>query len=303
MENKKVAIIISTYNGEKYLEEQLDSIINQTYENLLIYIRDDGSSDNTRKILERYRSLDSRIQVEFAQNIGYCRSFFSMLEKVEADYYAFCDQDDIWKSTKISIAIKDIENKERGQGTFPVLWFSNIELCDAEMNLITLASIKKFYTFENSLFTCAAPGMAMVINKEARKKIISKNIDTIKEHDFWVYRVCSALGEIVYNKEALVKYRRHGNNVSDYSYNFLQRYYLGFKRLFLTDIYKNTKKEIILFSKLYRDNLSEEKKKTIELFSDYHLKARIRKTFFNKRLKDNPINEILIRVLLLFGGI
>ena len=300
---KKIAVMISTYNGEKYLEEQLDSIVNQDYKNLIIYIRDDGSTDNTRKILEHYQSLDKRIQLEFGENIGYCQSFFYMLKKIEADYYAFCDQDDIWKREKLDVAVGDIENKQINHFDTPILWFSNIDLCDAEMKLITSDHIKKFYTFENSLFTCAAPGMAMVINKRARDKIISQDVSSIKEHDFWVYRVCSALGEIIYNEQSLVKYRRHGDNVSDYSYNFLQRYYLGIKRLFFTDIYKNTKKEIILFGELYKNDLSQEKRKIIELFSDYHLKARIAKVFFGKRLKDNLINEFLIRILLLFGGV
>ena len=300
MKSLKIAVLLSTYNGEKFLKEQLDSILAQTYENFILYIRDDGSTDGTKSILQDYQQKDSRIELEFGENLGYSQSFFSMLRTVEADLYAFCDQDDVWMANKLEVAQSAFQDEKK-----PTLWFSNIEICDAQMNHIADGKKDRFYSFEHSLFTNVATGMSMVINAAARNLIVSHDFSEIKIHDFWAYRVCAAFGEVLYDPQPLVRYRRHGSNASDYSYNNLQRYILGLKRVFFTDIYKDTKKELIIFQTSYGNELSPEKKQTIDLFANYKLNllVRLRKVFFGKRLKDNWVNELIIRFLLLIGVI
>lgn len=99
MKKGKVVILMSTYNGEEYLESQIKSILNQTYKKWQLYIRDDGSTDNTVNIIEKYCALDPRINFyneNSRNNVGVVHSFMELLENVEADYYMFSDQDDFW---------------------------------------------------------------------------------------------------------------------------------------------------------------------------------------------------------------
>lgn len=103
MESQKVQVLMSTYNGERFLQEQIESILNQSWKNLDILIRDDGSRDQTREILKDYSEKYSNVYIFLEENCGVARSFFELLKKSDADYVAFCDQDDIWMEQKIEI--------------------------------------------------------------------------------------------------------------------------------------------------------------------------------------------------------
>lgn len=139
MENSKVAVLLSTYNGEKYLKEQLDSLINQTYSNIDIYIRDDGSTDNTVKIIKEYQKNNSNIYLDEGKNSGFIKSFFELLKNnSNADIYSYCDQDDIWEKDKIERAVKHIEKEDN---TKPILYFCNSDYYD--MNMILLDMLKR----------------------------------------------------------------------------------------------------------------------------------------------------------------
>ena len=123
----KVNILLSTYNGEKYLSEQLDSLMNQTYQNMVIYVRDDGSNDKTLDILYKYQKQDGRKQMIILKedkpvNLGFMESFWILLRSCEhADYYAFCDQDDVWLPEKVERGVAALE-KERND--VPLLYSS-----------------------------------------------------------------------------------------------------------------------------------------------------------------------------------
>ncbi len=107
--NPKVSILVATYNGEKYLHKQLHSIVNQTYENLEILIQDDGSTDNTLKILHDFAATDSRVQVsQNKSNLGIIQNFYDLISQSSGDYIAISDQDDIWETDKIEILLNNI---------------------------------------------------------------------------------------------------------------------------------------------------------------------------------------------------
>src|SRR5690554_2368256 len=123
----KIAIILSTYNGENYLREQLDTIFNQSYSEFTLTVRDDGSTDRTKSILEEYLSLYSEKMVIIKDdlgNIGVAKSFRLLMEITTADYYLFADQDDIWELNKVETLVK-IANKS-GVLNKPYLLFSNM---------------------------------------------------------------------------------------------------------------------------------------------------------------------------------
>ena len=111
---EKVDILLATYNGEKYLSEQIDSILSQSFKEFRLLISDDCSTDNTRKILEKYASKDNRIKIYFQkQNLGVIKNFEFLLKKVENKYYMFSDQDDIWKEKKIEKSLKVITTLQK----------------------------------------------------------------------------------------------------------------------------------------------------------------------------------------------
>ena len=213
MEDKKVVILMSTYNGEKYICEQLESLINQTYKNIKIFIRDDGSMDRTVDVIKEIQKKRNNIILIEGQNIGFINSFFELLKLADddADYFAYCDQDDVWMEDKIERAVKCMEKAETSK---PVLYFSNSDYYDGNMNFLKTADKNKTYHFRNSLVECVTQGMTMVINKVTKNLIVNNRPQKCLYHDWWTYMICSGFGEIIYDDKSLVKYRRHNKSVT-----------------------------------------------------------------------------------------
>lgn len=187
---KKVAVLISTYNGEKYLKEQLDSILNQTYQNIEIVIRDDGSTDSTIDIIKEYQKRYHNITLKSGTNIGFIKSFFALLELADADYYAYSDQDDVWMENKIELAVNALNNADNSK---PNMVFGNSDYYNETMNFIGKGEQHKIFSFKNSLYECVAQGMTMTINQVAKKMIIENIPEKCLFHDWWTYMICSGL--------------------------------------------------------------------------------------------------------------
>lgn len=302
MDNKKVVILMSTYNGEKYIIEQLDSLINQTYKNIEILIRDDGSKDSTVKILMEYSKNYSNVNVVNGANIGFINSFFELLKIADnnADYYAYCDQDDVWMEDKIERAVKFLDKTEPSK---PVLYFSNSDYYDSEMNFIKTAEKNKKYNFRNSLVECVTQGMTMVINKAAKELIIENQPQNCLYHDWWTYMICSGLGKVIYDKKSLVKYRRHNKSVTVEGKNFFQLLIWRIKNFLLGDSLKQIKKQWYEYKSFFYDRLKEDDKKIINLLArpKYNFFIALKKTFYPKRFRRKIMDEINLRVLFLIG--
>ena len=303
MEKEKVVILLSTYNGEKFLKEQLDSLLQQTYQNIDIMIRDDGSKDNTVNIIKEYQQKYNNIFLEEGKNVGFIKSFFALLKKVEkADIYSYCDQDDVWESDKIERAVQFITKEEK---EIPVLYFTNSDYYDMDMNFIGHAEKNKMYNFRNSLVECVSQGMTMCINKKARD-IITKDIpENTLHHDWWSYMVCSGLGKVIYDDKPEVRYRRHSKSVTAEGKSFIEFQIWRFKKFFVGDSLKQIKKQIIEYSNLYRDKLKEEDKKVLDLFNKtkYNLIIALKKVFYPKRFRKKISDEIMLRILFLIGKV
>ena len=128
---EKIDILLATYNGEEYLEEQLNSILNQTYKNFNLIISDDNSTDSTVKILDKYSKKDSRIIVyKQNRNLGVVSNFEFLLSKVESKYFMFSDQDDIWIETKIEKSINKLEE------TNSDIVFTDLMVVDDKLNVL-----------------------------------------------------------------------------------------------------------------------------------------------------------------------
>ena len=214
---EKVDILLATYNGEKYLREQIESILNQSHKDFRLLISDDCSKDLTRTILEEYKNKDSRIEIFFQENnLGVVKNFEFLLGKVEANYYMFSDQDDIWKENKIEVTLNKI------QLTNANLVYSDLEVVDSDLN-ITFESywklkgiyhkIKKYNNFASLYLNNFVTGCTIIAKKDLIKKALPlPKTSKYVLHDYWISLIASQDGNIEYVEESLIKYRQHKNN-------------------------------------------------------------------------------------------
>lgn len=206
-----VQILMSTYNGETYLKKQLDSIVNQTYSNIRVLIRDDGSSDNTIGILKQYAKEYKYISYYQGKNIGAVQSFFDLLKKSDddAEYYSFADQDDEWMPQKVERAIEILREKGTRQ---PLLYCGDTYITDSELNIIKKDDKKPRPSWGNALVQNICTGCTAVINRSLRDIVKQTRPEHIVMHDWWLYLTAELFGQVCYDDEAYIKYRQHGNN-------------------------------------------------------------------------------------------
>lgn len=208
----KVCVLMSTYNGEKYLNEQIDSILKQKNVEVTLLVRDDGSSDNTINILQEY-AKNGKLSYYTGKNLKPAFSFLNLLKNApESEYYAFSDQDDYWMEEKLEKAIEQLKKSDN----YLNIYFSNVETVDKNLNHMFVGRIEK-KELASSFICSPAIGCSMVINNNMRKKIIEKNLDDLNKnimHDGWIYRVGLAIGaNVIYDYNYYIKYRQHENNV------------------------------------------------------------------------------------------
>ena len=209
----KIAVLMSTYNGEKYLKEQIDSILNQEGEfELHLIVRDDGSVDNTQTILDEYQKLGKLVWCK-GENLRTARSFMDLLyNNRDYDFYAFSDQDDVWLKDKIRSGIERIEN-EIG----PCFYFSNATYVDSNLESLGGNTYHRplccdFYS--TIIYPCFL-GCTMIFNKDLAEIVQKNQIPRIIQmHDSFLARVCVSVGgKIVYDNNVHILYRQHGDNV------------------------------------------------------------------------------------------
>lgn len=213
----RVCIILSTYNGKKYVCQQLDSIFQSAEDmDIFLYVRDDGSKDDTIQILEEYGKKNNvEIKIDAGENAGSARSFLLAIRNCpKADYYAFCDQDDVWLPKKIATAVKQIGDTEK-----PILWCSDYQVTDANLNVILPSALKQPIQDDvRSMFYNNVPGCTMVFNWALMQKMRMIEISEIRMHDIMAMNVALITGEIYFEKNPFVLYRQHGDNVLGYSH-------------------------------------------------------------------------------------
>ncbi len=221
-----IQILLSTYNGEKFLRELLDSLFAQKFQAWQLLIRDDGSSDTTRKILAEYLAKYPE-KIFFCEkdteNLKSTRSFYKLLQYSDADYIMFCDQDDIWFPDKIEKTYACMRQAEQDlQENIPVAVFTDLAVTDAALNIIAPSFHKqqKMFTdavneLHTSLAHSVAPGCTMMLNRSAVTCCCNESTEIPGElvHDHWCISMVSAYGKVFYINEPTIYYRQHGRNV------------------------------------------------------------------------------------------
>ncbi|ARP88279.1 glycosyl transferase family 2 [Bordetella genomosp. 9] len=212
-----VAILLCTYNGERFIREQLDSISAQTYGNWKVWVSDDGSRDRTLEILSEYhrRWGPARMEVVRGPSRGFAANFLSLVcrSEISAEYFSYSDQDDVWAKGKLERAIEELEKLA---STGPALYCSRTTLIDetgARLGLSPLFTQKP--DFRNALVQNVGGGNTMVFNAEGRQVLMNAGSDLdVVAHDWWTYVAISAAGgQVVYDPEPSLLYRQHGGNL------------------------------------------------------------------------------------------
>lgn len=215
--NEKIDILLATYNGEKYLREQIESILHQTYKNIHLIISDDKSTDNTREILkeyEKYNNIDIYYQ---EKNLGYVKNFEFLLKKVENKYYMLSDQDDVWLKEKVEKSMDTLKKNDAD------LVFGDLEVVDENLKTI-YASFGDFMLLNrkinkyinsyklNYLYNCVT-GCTILSKKEFIKYIIPiPKTSKYLIHDHWIGLMIALNGKLAYMPQKYIKYRQHGTN-------------------------------------------------------------------------------------------
>lgn len=211
----KVFVLLSSYNGSRYIEEQIESILSQEDVDVTLFVRDDNSSDKTLSILNGYKSKYDNIIVDVGKNLGAALSFMELLFQVpdSSSYYALADQDDIWEPNKLASAIKILEKNKNA-----LLYSSNQKVVDSGNHYIrNRYSVSPPLDVFNIIDKNHLSGCTMVLKRELLLKIREKKpSDTIiknRMHDTWIAAVAACIGEIVYDENAFIRYRQHDSNV------------------------------------------------------------------------------------------
>lgn len=266
-----VNVLMSTYNGEKYLREQIDSIMNQKNVNVLLTIRDDGSTDRTVAIIKEYgKRFGEKIRLYTEHNIGFQRSFLRLLLLADkSDYYAFSDQDDVWKEDKLYMAIRNIETLNDSVA----LYVSNLTLVNEKMERIhskrkpySSCSLKNYYT------RARFAGCTFLFTQNLRRiaSRFAKNVsiqDILPSHDFVVASCAIACGSIYIDQNSYILHRRLSDSVTSGGNGFLKRVRTEWRLLFGRNKFHVKMADLTL--KLCRDEIKSDAEDFLSAVTSY----------------------------------
>lgn len=266
----KVMVLMSTYNGEKYLEEQIDSILAQKGIEVKLIIRDDGSKDSTCEIIHRYIRKYTNIILYERNNVGFVKSFSELVklglqDSFSSDYYAFSDQDDIWHVDKLQTACKALSLVDK---SLPSLYMSNsmkIDVERRELGLFVKCRDSQSIARGSALIHGSVQGCGMVFNKRAAELFNSIPPQNVW-HDRWLFLICFYLGKVVYNNTPLFYYRMHGCNTLAKKINLKEYVEKQLRSFFKKPLHLAFAEE---FYAKFSTNISTYDKKLFKLYFSY----------------------------------
>ncbi|UNK18012.1 glycosyltransferase family 2 protein [Paenibacillus sp. N3/727] len=308
---KKVQVLLSAYNGERYISEQIESIMKQSYPDVSVLVRDDGSSDGTIHIVQKLMKFyPGRIQMITGSNIGVIGSFFELLihSDSEADFYCFCDQDDVWFDYKVKSAVSHLDTISHvGK---PAMVFTSTLLTDEKLNSRGTwpQSPSRKPSFYNALVQNIAVGATITFNKDSRNFFLENHQpdrSKVLMHDWWFYILVSAFGTVVYEEKPSMMYRQHGNNFVGGSNSLIQKLrnkFNSFRKHFGKHLLFH---QALEFERVYGMKLSPEKKEQLDLFLQARprLIDRIRYLSQSKLYRQSLVENILFKFLVLVNYI
>lgn len=294
----RVAVVMSTYNGEKYVARQLDSILAQDYPLVDIYVRDDGSPhEECREVLRRYAERGD-ITLWCEPNVGVVASFLGAIAAVPAgyDYLALADQDDVWYPNKVSRAVGVLQGKD---ASVPQAYCAEYRYCDADMNPGERSHLnKRGVGFAQMLYENVTSGNTMVINAQLARRVSEAGLAGVYTHDWWLSLVATALGGLTYDDFVCLDYRRTGNNASASGAGGKAVLVNRIKRYLKGDELRLVTQQLLRLRQLWGSELTADKRELLGRFLDG---GRARKVFAPLRLRQTVGGEVALRLLFLLG--
>lgn len=313
---KKLQILMSSYNGKKYLKEQIDAIMMQDCEEkglaeFTLLVRDDGSLDGTQSILKEYSSkYPEKIKWYQGSNKGAIQSFFDLMANADdADYYALADQDDYWFPQKISAGIKML--KKMGTNNVPLLYCCRPTLTDKNLKLlpVNVDNPKMRPSFGNALIENIVTGCTTVFNNKLRQMAVNKLPKFTTMHDRWLYLIATCFGKIYYDEKSYILYRQHEGNAVGKNTEKLAELKYRIKKF--TKDSSSSSRQAVEFMRIFHSEFKKNNRykkiknneKLLKLFihgkKNINIRIKLIKTgrIYRQRYLDNQIFKILV----LFG--
>lgn len=222
----EVAILLATYNGEKYIENQIESLENQTDKNFHIYISDDGSTDKTYNIIKSLELKYSNISVleKHEQTKSSCNNFLYLLDNITADIFLFCDQDDLWHPDHVSTLVNEYLNLTKEDRKKPICIHADLTVVDSNLNKLENSFFsyqqlpktvsRYFYFIQNNVTGCS-----MLINNELKKFVfhnpvfLKEKLNDLLMHDSFFAAIANIFGKVIFVDKQIIDYRQHNGNV------------------------------------------------------------------------------------------
>ena len=301
---------MSTYNGARHICRQMDSILKQDYDNIHVYVRDDGSKDNTVEILEKYEKTDKRVTIvrDNLGNLGVPYSFYRLMTVCPAgDYYAFADQDDEWKKEKIRYAAETLicEEEKNVSGTKkPLLYISSYEYCTEDGKYIRdFPKQNPDVKFCHVLYYSIGSGFTMVFNDEERKISIPAHLNCMELHDRRLQRTAVAFGKVIIDNRSTAKHIRYQDSVTADDSSNEKLFVSWLKNEFFGNKACEEKKFLRDFMQQYGKKLSRHDYRTLRLFATNKKNPIIylSKVFYPHRLRTRFLGEVVLRFMFLTG--
>ncbi|WP_118185509.1 glycosyltransferase family 2 protein [Paraburkholderia phosphatilytica] len=209
----QIAVVLSAYNGQQYLAEQVNSILAQEDVDVRLLIRDDGSRDAAVEWTRELASHHPKVSFVAGANKGITGSFLAALEQADpaCEFFAFSDQDDVWYPRKLANAVETLRSAPDPDS--PLLYCSKLELVDEKLGHLAYTKTWRNISFKNAWFQNVVCGCTIVMNRAARQLVLRGTAtDSILMHDWWCYLAVSAFGHVLYDDRPSIMYRQHGNN-------------------------------------------------------------------------------------------
>lgn len=273
----EVSIVMATYNGASYIEEQIESLFKNTYTNWILEVSDDGSTDKTLSILQKYQEKypDKIMISKNYEQLGSTRNFLEGAVRAKGNYVMFCDQDDVWLPEKIETTLAFMKEREKIAGNVPVAVFTDARPVDAVLRTLhdsffgyNVLDVTKtdlpHLLMENKVIGCTT-----MVNRKLIEHIIDFP-NCARQHDWWIALIASVFGDLAYLDEVTMLYRQHGKNAVG-TQSFLSYLWSRMKDLKAQHgILIKTEKQAWEFYEIYKEYILEEQAQILQDFAYIH---------------------------------
>ncbi len=295
------AILLSTYNGERFLSEYLASLSQQSFDRIVLYIRDDCSTDGTKSLLERTKFRFPIIPVPGGRRLGPARSFLTLMEAASGRHgsYHFADQDDIWLPERVRTAHDAVTSR-----ISPMLFHAPPQPVNVGGDPIGAQPTAKVPSFANALVENCVVGCTSAMNDSAAKLVIQGAPRRVAMHDWWSYLVVSSFGEIQTGPRPEVLYRQHGGNLVGANFGLSTRITGKIARLCRRGLRAPpVMEQLAEFLRIHGNSLRSDHRSTVAsiIACQHSLHHRVKVAMRPPFHRHSPIDQVLLRLALVLG--